>query len=329
MTKTELNWMTEKWLLVVSEYEKVKQKRSLNFETVNQICQAYQVHRKDIRRHYEQWIKGDKKRIALLPKKRGPKPGSLKILSKEEERTILKINRRLGANEFEIYELIGDHRKKQGNSGFKVHPSVSTIYRTFKRYPLNKKRKAKIKRYEKRYPGELLHADTSRIPKTLFVDRKQRYLFGLIDDCTRLCYVELVKDIKSPTVTKAFFNSYKWFHVHGIRIEKVLTDNGSEFTAYTSQKAKNTHFFETMLKIFGIKHSFTRPYRPQTNGKIERFWRTIKQECIRLQTKTLNQPELLAELNGFMYRYNYQRRHGGLKYKTPLDKLKYVTEIMK
>lgn len=329
MTKTDLNRMTEKWLLVVSEYEKVKQKKSPNFETVSQICQAYQVHRKDIRKYYERWVKEGKKQEALLPKKRGPKPGSLKILSKEEERAILKMNRRLGANEFEIYELIKDHREKQGDHGFKVYPSVSTIYRTFKRYPLNKKRKAKIKRYEKRYPGELLYADTSRIPKTLFLDRKQRYLFGLIDDCTRLCYVELVENIKSPTVTKAFFNGYKWFYVHGIKIERVLTDNGSEFTAYTSQKARKGHFFETMLNIFGIKHSFTKPYRPQTNGKIERFWKIIKQECIRIQRKTLTRKDFLAELNGFMYRYNYQRRHGGLKYQTPLDRLKYVTEIMK
>lgn len=321
--------LTEKWLLVVGTYEDLKSGRSTQFKTVNEICNAYKVHRKDIRKYYERWIKSEKDRDSLLPQKRGPKAGQLKILSKDEERAILKIRRKLGANEFEIYELIGEHRNVNGNHGFKVHPSVSTIYRTFKRYPLNKKRKDKIKRYEKKYPGELAHTDTMVLGKTLFVERKRYYLFGLLDDCTRLCYVELIHRQTAAAATKAFFNAYRWFYVHGIKIEVVLSDNGNEFTAYTSQKAKETHFFETMLSIFGIKHKYTRPYKPQANGKIERFWKIINQECLRLQRKTLTEKELTAELNGFMYRYNYQRKHGGLGYQTPLDKLKYVTEIMK
>lgn len=323
MTKSIKLGLTSKWLLVVQEYELVKRKRSRNFETVEQICQAYKVHRKDIRKYYERWIKSGKNMEALLPQKRGPKPGQLKTLSREEERTIVKIHRRLQANEFEIFHLL------KGNSNFKVAPSVSTIYRTFKRYPLNKKRKEKIKRYEKRYPGELSHSDTYYLFKTLFLERIKYYLFGLLDDCTRLCYVELIENLGSSTVTKAFFNGCKWFSVHGIKIEEVMTDNGSEFTAYTSQKAKKSHFFETMLNIFGIKHRYTLPYRPQANGKIERFWKILYEECIRLQTISLSKEDFIAELNGYMYRYNYQRRHGGLGYITPLDKLNSVTEIMK
>ncbi len=232
MTKSIKSALTSKWLLVVQEYELVKQKRSKNFNKVEQICQAFKVHRKDIRKYYERWIKSGRNTEALLPQKRGPKPGSLKLLTKEEERTIIAIHRRLSANEFEIYHLIKD------NLNFRVHPSISTIYRTFKRYPLNKKRIEKIKRYEKKYPGEQAHSDTFVLAKTLFVDRRQRYLFGLLDDCTRLCYTELIPDIKSATVTKAFFKGYKWFAVHGINIKEVLTDNGSEFTAYTSRKLK-------------------------------------------------------------------------------------------
>jgi len=323
MTKSIKLGLTSKWLLVVREYELAKQKRSKNFKTVEQICQAYKVHRKDIRKYYERWVKSGKDMEALLPQKRGPKPGQLKTLTKDEERTIVKIHRRLQANQFEIFQLI------KGNSNFKVHPSVSTIYRTFKRYPLNKKRKERIKRYEKRYPGELSHADTYYLSKTLFIERTKYYLFGLLDDCTRLCYVELIKNLCSSTVTKAFFNGCKWFAVHGFKIEEVMTDNGSEFTAYTSQKAKKTHFFETMLDIFEIKHRYTLPYRPQANGKIERFWRILYDECTRLQTISLSKEDFIAELNGFMYRYNYLRKHGGLGYITPLDKLKSVTEIMK
>lgn len=321
MTKTIKSALTSKWLLVVQEYELVKQKKSKNFTQIQQICNAFKVHRKDIRKYYERWIKSGKNTDALLPQKRGPKPGTLKLLNKDEERTIISIHRKLAANEFEIFYLIKGY--------FRVHPSVSTIYRTLKRYPLNKKRIQKIKRYEKKYPGEQAHSDTSQLAKTFFINRKKRYLFGLLDDCTRLCYTELIPDIKAATVTKAFFRGYKWFAIHGINIKEVLTDNGSEFTAYTSQKAKNTHFFETMLKIIDVKHRYTRPYRPQTNGKIERFWKTLNDECIRLQTRSQNENEFIAELNGYMYRYNYQRRHSALKYITPFDKFKSVTQIMK
>ena len=321
MTKTIKSVLTSKWLLVVQEYELVKENKSPNFSTVKQICDAFKVHRKDIRKYYERWVLSGKQSDALLPHKRGPKPGTLRLLSKEEERAIIAIHRKLAANEFEIYYLIKGH--------FRVDPSVSTIYRTFKRYPLNKKRIEKVKRYEKKYPGEQAHSDTYQLSKTLFVDRKKRFLFGLLDDCTRLCYTELIPDIKAATVTKAFFMAYKWFALHGITIKEVLTDNGSEFTAYTSSKAKKTHFFETMLSIFDIKHRYTRPYRPQTNGKIERFWRILNDECVRLQTKSQIEKEFIAELNGFMYRYNYQRRHSAIKYQTPLEKLKSVTEIMK
>jgi hypothetical protein len=314
--------MTNKWLLVVSEYELIKQKKSSNFNTIQELCSAYKVHRKDILKYYERWVKAGKNTDALLPHKSGPKAGTLKVLSKDEERSIMAIRRKLNANEFEIHHLIGGK--------FRVHPSVSTIYRTFKRYPLNQARKEKIKRYEKMYPGEQAHTDTYTLTKTLFIDRTKQYLFGLLDDCTRLCYVELIPNIQALTVTRAFSRGYKWFSVHGIKIEEVLSDNGSEFTTFTgSKRAKENHVFESMLTIFDIKHKYIRPYRPQTNGKIERFWKTLYNECVRLQTVSQTREEFSAELKGYMYRYNYQRLHSGIKYQTPLDKLRFVTEIMK
>lgn len=320
MTNKEQKLMTNKWLLVVKEYELLKNNASKHFKTVNEICDVFAVHRKDIRKYYERWCKSGKKPESLLPQKRGPKPGQLKLLSKEEERVIVKIHRRLNANEFEIYNLIEGH--------FKVHPSVSTIYRTLKRYPLNEKRKIAIKRYEKKYPGELLHADTYSLAKTLVSERKRYYLLGLIDDCTRLCHVEIIDRVRAAEVTLATSKSLKWFLAHGITTERIMTDNGVEFTCYTSQRAKDTHFFETMLKMFNIKHIYTKPYRPQTNGKIERFWRILNEECILCQNKTLKIDELQAELDGFMYRYNYQRRHSSLKYITPLEKLKNVVNLL-
>jgi transposase InsO family protein len=320
MKKTERQLMTSKWLLVVKEYELIKQKQSTNFKTVEQLCEVFKVHRRDIRKYYERWVKNGKTDESLLPQKRGPKPGQLKVLSKDEERAIIKIRRRLQANEFEIFHMI--------EGKFKVHPSVSTIYRTFKRYPLNEPRKKAIKRYVMRYPGELVHADTYQMPKTLTVDRKKYYLLGVIDDCTRLCRVEIIERQTASDVTKAYFKCHKWLEAHGVKPEVVMTDNGVEFTCFTSQKAKETHFFETMLSIINVKHIYTKPYQPQVNGKIERFWRIFYEECVLCQTKTLTKNELLAEVEGFMWRYNYERRHSALNYETPLDKLKKIADLL-
>lgn len=320
MTKQEQQIMSNKWLLVIKEYEEIKNKTSKHFKTVEELCEVFAVHRKDIRKYYERWCKSGKDPASLLPRKRGPKPGQLKMLSKEEERSILKIQRKLNANVFEIFHLVKGH--------FELDPSVSTIYRTIKRYPLNKKRKAAIKRYEKRYPGEMLHADTYSLAKTMMLDRKRYYLFGAIDDCTRLCYTQLIERQTAQQATDAFFKAYKWFNCHGFNPEEVMTDNGVEFTSFTSQKAKDTHFFESMLNIFGIRHRYTRPYRPQTNGKIERFWKILYNECLLLIDKTISKEEFELELNGFMYRYNYQRRHSGINYETPLDKLKYIANML-
>ena len=312
--------MTSKWVLVVQEYERIKQKQSKSFKTVQQLCDAFKVHRKDIRKYYERWIKGGKQQESLMPFKRGPKPGQMKVLTKDEERTIIKIRRRLQANEFEIYHLI--------EGKFRIHPSVSTIYRTIKRYPLNEKRKKAVKRYVKRYPGELMHSDTYQLSKTLTIDRKKRYLVGVLDDHTRLCHVEMIERLTAAQTTKAYFKCHKWMEAHGIKPETVMTDNGLEFTAFTSQKAKQTHFFETMLSIINVGHIYTPPYRPQSNGKIERFWRILNEECILCQQKTLSVGELTAELEGFLWRYNYERRHSALLYETPLMRLKKFTELL-
>lgn len=312
---------TSKWVTVLEEYEKVKAGQTSLFSSVNELCEAYHVHRKDIRKYYERWVKSGKDRSALLPQKRGPKPGKYKLLSKEEERIILKIHRRLGANEFEIFQLVKQR--------FRLHPSVSTVYRTFQRYPLNTARKRLIKRYVKRYPGELLHADTYQLAKAMMQDRKRYYLFGIVDDYSRLGYAEVLTANNAAEVTKAFFHSLQFFVAHGIRPERIMTDNGSEFTAYTSSYAKNTHFFETMLKMAGIEHTYTRPYRPQTNGKVERFWKIVDRECIFHLSLGQTPNTLSDELNSFLYRYNYERRHGGLNYTTPLDRLRLVTELLK
>lgn len=322
MNKSIRKSLAGKWLVIAKEYDLLKQNKSLNFTHVRQISNVYGVTRRDIKKYHTRWIESGRNWESLLPKKRGPKPGTLKILSKQEERTIMGLRRRLNANEFEIYHLVKGH--------FKTDPSVSTIYRTFKRYPLNKKRIAIIKRYEKAYPGELIHCDTHVLDKKLFSDRKRRCLFGAIDDCTRLCYIEPIDSLQAINTSRALFRAYQWFAIHGIRMQELMTDNGSEFTCYTSRnRSRETHNFEVMLHALNVRHRYTKPYRPQTNGKIERFWRILNDECINLQQEASTSDELFDEFEAYLYRYNYRRRHSSLQHKTPLDKLNHVTEIMK
>ena len=321
MSNTLTRSFTKKWVLILQEYERVKNKKSERFKTVAQLCQFFEIHRKDIRRYYERWIEANRNPESLLPRNPGPRPGQLKLLSKAEERIIMKIQRRFESSGPILHEMIKEH--------FDVPPSVSTIYRTFKRYPLNKRRKKAIKTYEKNYPGELVHSDTYHVDPTMTQDRKKYYLVGFIDDCTRLCYTELLGRATSFETSQAFARAYKWFMVHGFHIEDLMTDNGSEFCSSSKDKMKKMqHAFETTLTVFNAKHSRTRPYHPQTNGKIERFWRMLKDECLAKQEKTLTKNELIDEVKKFMYYYNYQRRHGSLDFKAPLNKLQKIADLL-
>lgn len=322
MSNTLTRNFTQKWILVLKEYELVKSKKSARFKTVKELCSFFQIHRKDIRRYYERWIESDRDPEALLPKKPGPRAGQMKLLSKAEERIIIKIRRRFEASGPILHEMIKDR--------FDIPPSVSTIYRTFKQYPLNPKRKKAIKLYEKAYPGELGHADTYCVDPTMVIDRHKYRIAGFIDDCTRLCYAEVLYQATAHETSQAFGRAYKWFMLHGFILERLLTDNGSEFTALgarTPEQLKK-HAFETTLAVFQVKHSRTMPYRPQSNGKIERFWRILQDECLSRQEKTLTRKDLEDQIKKFMYYYNYKRRHGSLDYKPPLDKLKKIADLL-
>ncbi len=322
MSNTLTRNFTKKWLLILEEYELVKSRKSKQFKTVKELSSFFRIHRKDIRRYYARWIEADRKPAALLPRKSGPRAGQMKRLSKEEERIIVKIRRRFEASGPILHEMIKDH--------FEVPPSVSTIYRTFKQYPLNEKRKKAIKQYEKAYPGEMAHADTYHIDPTMVENRRKYYLIGFIDDCTRLCYAEVLERASAHEASKSFGRAYKWFMLHGFNLDSLLTDNGSEFTALgaKSKEGLQKHAFETTLAVFEVKHYRTKPYRPQSNGKIERFWRTLQDECLAKQDKTLTKNELEKEIKRFMYYYNYSRRHGSLSFKPPLEKLKKIADLL-
>ena len=107
------------------------------------------------------------------------------------ERNIMKAYRKLGSPSYEIVELFKPYY------GSKT-PSQRTVDRIKARYPLNEKQKKQIKRYEKRYPGELGHVDSYYLP--LEISLKRKYIAALEDDCTRLCYAEVVDDLNFSSI---------------------------------------------------------------------------------------------------------------------------------
>ncbi len=107
---------------------------------------------------------------------------------------------------------------------------------------------------------------------------------------------------------------------YGIKFEEVLPDNGPEFGQRQSQNKMN-HPFERMLIELHIRHRYTQPYRPQTNGKEERFWRTLKEDLIE-ETDFDSIEELHDELFQYMLYYNQERPHQGIGRITPIEMAK-------
>ena len=301
------------------EYEKTKSKvKPRSFKFVKDLCIAHHISRKELNRYYRKWIEGGKSIEALFPKKRGARPGSRRT-PKEIERNIMKAYRKFGSNRYELVLLFKPHYLDKT-------PSPATMDRIKSRYPLNESQKKIIKRYERQAPGELAHIDITELTKDLKCHFKVNKLYcaSICDDCTRLTYAEILADKKASTATYFFARSLSWFkQIYNFEFSQVMSDNGPEFRG----KLKKEHPFETFCKEVGIEHIYTKPYRPQTNGKIEAFNKIIKNEFFYPNTFETTQ-DLMANLGNFLFEYNHLRKHGGLNYTTPFDKLESVTKLL-
>jgi transposase InsO family protein len=102
-----------------------------------------------------------------------------------------------------------------------------------------------------------------------------------------------------------------------------MSDNGGEFKGTLERE----HPFETMCLELGIKHIYTRPYRPQTNGKIGAFWKIIKKEFF-YPNSFDSKEDMFLNFGNFLFEFNHLRKHGGLNYETPFDRLQSVTELL-
>jgi transposase InsO family protein len=310
----------QKYRFLINEYERVKSGQHPHFRFVKDFYSHYDTDRRSFLKYYNRYkLSGNPE--DLLPRKRGPKWKSRCPLPFIENKVVAL--REKGLNRYEIVHILKPLLKSHT-------PSPAGVYNITKRHGLNRLRpvmKQNKRRIIKEKAGELAHIDTHRLSKSLIIDQSHKlYLVCVIDACTRIAWAEVIDDLKSLTV---MFATLKCFNIiadeYDIRFAEVLTDNGPEFGQSTSSKKKE-HPFERMLMELKIKHRYTRPYRPQTNGKAERFWRTIEDDVFD-ETTFDSIEHIKKEVIEYMVYYNYQRPHQALNGVTPVEFAKNCPRI--
>jgi transposase InsO family protein len=212
--------------------------------------------------------------------------------------------------------------EKVGPDRLAIHLGLpaSTIHRVLVRHDLNRLSRmdrqttAPIRRYERSRPGELVHVDIKKLgrvphggghrvhgrPATRTKKRLgYAYLHTAIDDYSRLAYTEVLADEKGRTAAAFWRRAHAWFRARGITVERVLTDNAFCYRG---------RLFNAALAEARITHKYCRPYRPQTNGKVERFHRTLLDEWayVRAYNRESDRTRALAR---WLHRYNHHRVH--------------------
>jgi transposase InsO family protein len=225
--------------------------------------------------------------------------------------------------------------------------ALSTVSGILKRIGLGKLGRLGLepaRRYERQRPGELVHIDVKKLGRigsgaghriTGYKGRKAtprkrdaggidrhtlgwEYVHIAIDDCTRLAYAEVLPDEKAITVVGFLKRAVAFYALHGIIVERVLTDNGSGYRSTIHAIA---------CRMLSIRHLRTRAYRPQTNGKAERFIRTLLAGWA-YGAIYRNSSERTAALDGWLYHYNHHRRHSALGHQPPIARLNERTNLL-
>jgi transposase InsO family protein len=219
--------------------------------------------------------------------------------------------------------------------------AISTISAVLMRIGLGKRSRLSPpeppNRYERKRPGELIHLDIKKLGRIAGAGhrvsgsrssqnnqrRLNRRTGGLgwefvhvaVDDATRLAYAEVLPDEQGPTAAGFVQRAVAWFSSFGITVERVLSDNGA---CYRSNAHANA------LAQLGIRHLFTRPYRPRTNGKAERLIQTLTNRWA-YGAIYGSSAERTAALPGWLTHYNFTRPHGSLSHKPPGTRLHELT----
>jgi transposase InsO family protein len=241
------------------------------------------------------------------------------------------------AREAAILARRDDHLEGPHRIGWELGEAPSTVSRVLVRHGRVRlcdidRATRTVVRYERDRPGELVHVDVKkqgRIPdgggwrvhgrgSAGHIDSRRAkrrqprlgydYLHIAVDDRSRVAYVEAHHDERKDTAAAFMIRAVAWFADHGITVERVLTDNGM---CYRSR------VFAQALAQAGVTHKRTRPYRPQTNGKAERFNLTLKLEWAYAQPYASNQARL-DDLARFVHHYNHHRPHHAHNGGTPM-----------
>jgi transposase InsO family protein len=207
---------------------------------------------------------------------------------------------------------------------------ASTVWKVLRRYGVSRlprPPREPVQRYERERPGELLHVDIKRlgrfwtVGKAILGDRLNRsegagwqYLHLAIDDHSRLAYGELLPT-ESPSDCVAFLRrAHSWYASQGVTIERVLSDNGNGYRSFAWRDA---------CAELGIQRRYTRPRRPQTNGKAEALVKTLLREwAYRFAYPT--SAHRARALSGYLRWYNHHRPHGSLGGQPPISRVSQV-----
>jgi transposase InsO family protein len=231
--------------------------------------------------------------------------------------------------------LTARRRRRQGphRLGYQLAMPRSTVYGILRRHGLSRlsytdRASGAVVRYQREHPGELVHLDVKklgRIPaggghrahgRTAGTPRGRGigydYVHSAIDDRSRVAFSQILADETGPTAARFLVEAAAFFADHGVVIQRVLTDNAK---AYTQSVA----FTETAAEL-GIRLKRTRLYRPQTNGKVERFNKTLLEEWAYGQLYQTNAQRRRA-FTRWLRSYNHQRPHTSLDGLTPMAAL--------
>jgi transposase InsO family protein len=214
----------------------------------------------------------------------------------------------------------------------------STVWKVLRRHGLSRPERA-VREPEHRYewpcPGDLLHIDTARYPRfrrpghRVTGDRSQRsrrwmspetrvgtdFAHAIVDDHSRLAYVELHDDEKAQTVSGFVERALEWFAGQGIEAKRLMTDNAFSYV--------NNRSLRELLAGRGIRHLKTEPYRPRTNGKVERFHQTMAREWAYGMTYRSHRDRNRA-LPHWLEHYNHARPHSSLGGRPPISRVHNV-----
>jgi transposase InsO family protein len=255
----------------------------------------------------------------------------------------LSIPHRTPADRVAVIEALRRLRMTGAEIAECLDMALSTVSAVLKRLGLGKLSRLEPpeppNRYQRRHPGELIHVDVKKLGRiagaghratgsraSQAANRRARrrgapkgweFVHVCIDDATRLAYAEVLADEQGPTAAGFLRRAVAFYAAYGISVERVMSDNGACYRSIAHA---------VVCRALGLRHLRTRPYRPRTNGKAERFIRTLLAGWAYGPIYGTS-AERTAALDGWLSTYNHRRPHGALSHKPPIARLDELNNL--